>query len=429
MARTNQGFGCNLNCSLVSYYKNGEVSARLHRDDEEELEQNQPIVVVSLGAVRSVEFVDNRQESFRRNALTTAPKEGSVYVMRAGCQQKFRHRVRMCKRVKDYRISLSFRAFVPQMNRASSTMSMNVSNAEAEASDCSFTTPNSKVSNTSVAPDLSPIAELPSSTSRRVSPVIVKPLKQLLPQQKPPIYPTGSTPFKRRSSPPTPPAMSPNPMAKNPPIDLPRISNPVECGYSPFPSHMNSSKLTSNAENPCPNEKICVIFGTSMTERVNPALMSKRNRTVENVSSSGANIDDIRKLAGDFHHENIKSIHKIDKLIISVGTNDVKWFNCFTKDLKRELQPKLVRLVQELKVLYPSAQILFHTVLPIRIIYKYTAASIHQFNNLLLEICFQYGCIFFDCFARFLDQKGVFYNRTLFRDNFHLNDIGLKVFC
>ena len=429
MNKINSEFGCRLNCSLVTFYKDGEVSARLHRDDEAELDQNQPIIVVSLGASRSVEFVDNRQESFRRNALAESPKEGSVYVMRAGCQQRFRHRVRMCKKIKDFRISLSFRAFIPPPDRPSQLIGVNASTAQA--SDCSFATPNSKVSNTSVAPALqntsnssvcSPIAE-------KLSPLVIKPLDELLTDHKPPPYPRGSTPFKLK---PSPAPVSTEQLTKNSSVNLSAIRHPVDCGYSPFPSHVESSKLAPSAISSGPNnvnEKICVLFGTSITERVDPTLMSKGNRTVVNMSSSGANIDNIRQLASDFHYENPKSIHKIDKIIISVGTNDVKWFNCYAKDMKRELKPKLVKLVQELKQLYPSAHISFHTVLPIKIVYKYTAASIHQFNNLLLEVCTQNGCTFFDCFARFLDRQGVFYNSSLFRDNWHLNDIGLKVLC
>ena len=89
------------------------MRARLHCDDEAELDHTQPIAVVSLGAVRNVEFVDNKQESFRTTARTLKPANGSLYLMKAGCQQAFRHRVRMNKRVKDFRISISFRSFIP----------------------------------------------------------------------------------------------------------------------------------------------------------------------------------------------------------------------------------------------------------------------------------------------------------------------------
>jgi alkylated DNA repair dioxygenase AlkB len=109
--KINSEFGHKLNCALVSFYRNGEVCARLHADDEVKIDQTQPIVDVSLGVVRTVQFVDNKQESFRSDALTLHPSEGSVYTMKAECQQNFRHRVRMNKRVKHFRIGLSFRAF------------------------------------------------------------------------------------------------------------------------------------------------------------------------------------------------------------------------------------------------------------------------------------------------------------------------------
>jgi lysophospholipase L1-like esterase len=177
------------------------------------------------------------------------------------------------------------------------------------------------------------------------------------------------------------------------------------------------------------SEKLCVIFGTSITEHVDGGMLSKKDRTVVNVSSPGANIDDIRMMANDFHQENLRSIHKIEQIVVSVGTNDIKWYNSYDRNLRRDMKPKLILLIQELKQLYTSAQIYFHTVLPMRVVYKYTAASVHQFNNLLYEVCCQFRCFFFDCFARFLDQQGIFYNRTLFRDNWHLSNAGLRVLC
>ena len=71
-----------------------------------------------------------------------------------------------------------------------------------------------------------------------------------------------------------------------------------------------------------PNFSFVIYFGLSITEHVNGGLMSRENRTVVNASSSGADLDDIRQTAEDFHHENLLSIHKIDEIIVSVGTND-----------------------------------------------------------------------------------------------------------
>ena len=411
MDKVNSAFGCDLNCLLVSFYKSGAVGARLHCDDEEELDHNQPIVVVSLGAVRTVQFVGNNQESFRSNALTISPSSGSAYVMRAGCQQRFRHRVRVLKKIKGYRVSLSFRAFVPSSTRQCDNQAGNVSSLS------SFATPGSKID---ITPSLPASQDPPSSPS----PLVIKPIHELLstenfPSHKPPSHPqlhdVNSTPHIKKLG------LRPSKTGED------DITSPVVCGYSPFPSQNTSSKTTANPSNS--NEKICVIFGTSITEGVNEKMMSQGKRTVVNCSSSGANIDDIRQLASDFHHDNIQSIHKVDKLIVSVGTNDVKWYNSFSRNLRRDFKHKLVKLVLELKQLYPHAQINFHTVLPIRIVYKYTASSIHQFNNLLLEVCTEYHCFFFDCFSRFLDRQGIFYNRELYRDNWHLNNSGLKVLC
>ena len=420
--KINSDFGHKLNCALVSFYRNGEVCARLHADDEAELDQTQPIVVVSLGAVRTVQFVDNKQESFRSNALTLQPSEGSVYTMKAGCQQKFRHRVRMNKRIKDFRISLSFRAFQHDVRDNTGAPLMTPADASSPISiqsDASFATAGSRASVSQITVD-EPVR----------SPVIVKQLHELivpdiLSSEKP-------TKFSlRRSHSPEPDTPQPAAKTSSPlPInsrDLSSINvtSHEEQGYSPFPAHA----ANSSADIPATKEKLCVIFGTSITEFVEEDLMSKGNRTVVNISSTGATIDNIRRMAADFHFENPKSVHKIDKIIVSVGTNDIKWYNSFQRNMRHDIKPKLVSLIEDLKRLYPSAQIHFHTVLPMRIVYKYTAVSVHQFNNILFELCCQYGCFFLDCFARFLDKNGTFYNRALFRDNWHLNNAGLKVLC
>ena len=415
MTDFNTKYGYSLNCSLVSFYKNGKVRARLHSDDESELDHTQPIVVVSLGAVRTVEFVDKAQESFRHNALSLHPSEGSLYVMHAGCQQSFQHRVRMNKKVKDFRISLSFRSFVrssdselpkpPPLNLASSPV----------RSDASFATCGSEAA----SPQGSP------TETDKTSPVIVKPLSELVDFDK-----LLSTRPVFKLKPTVPPPVQATSDRRNISLrkgstEISSIHSSVAPGYSPFPSHVEHTVLSKDETQS--SEKVCVIFGTSITEHVSGPVMSKKNRTVVNVSSSGANINDIRMMANDFHQENLRSIHKIDKIVVSVGTNDIKWYNCYARNMRRDMKPKLVLLVKELKQLFPSAQIYFHTVLPMRVVYKYTAASVHQFNNLLYEVCSQYNCFFFDCFARFLDHQGNFYSRALFRDNWHLNNAGLKV--
>ena len=85
LGKVNAAYGCTLNSVLAAYYRNGSVSVRLHSDNEESLDPTQPIVVVSIGATRRVDFVDNEQESFRANTIVLNPSDPlSLLVYRLG---------------------------------------------------------------------------------------------------------------------------------------------------------------------------------------------------------------------------------------------------------------------------------------------------------------------------------------------------------
>ena len=416
LGKVNCDFNCNLNSALVAYYKNGSVSARLHHDGEKSLDPSQPIVVVTSGAVRRVEFVDNNQESFRSSVLTIDPANCSVYVMKPGCQEGFRHRVRMDQRVKEPRISISFRCILSESDKVAQA---NTPSATTPNS-VDFVTPDSKHSSCDIASSPHTVSGALQSITKDKR---TEELHKRFPGLALPGPPSVTAPKKPLTD-----ADSPLTSRQH----VPPIKGTTE-GYSPFgTSHLESSWLASTAVPPLPgsdSEKLCILLGTSITQHVDGSLMSKKGRTVVNLSASGANIEHLRKMAGDFHYENPHSIHKVDKIVVSVGTNDIKWYNCHINSLRREFKPKLIALIQDLKLLFPYASISFQTVLPIRIVYNYTVDSVHQFNNLLLEVCSQFSCTFFDCFSRFLDREGVHPNKLLYRDNWHLSDIGLKVLC
>ena len=286
MGTINEQHGTKLNSCLVSYYRNGHVRARLHCDDEAELDHTQPIAVVSLGAVRNVEFVDNKQESFRTTARTLKPANGSLYVMKAGCQQAFRHRVRMNKRVKDFRISISFRSFIPPSSVADPDQVP--APVSPMHSDASFATCGSQASS-------------PLSSTSPISPVVVKPVDVLLSDAmsqatnarnkfslRLPVSTTTGNAVDSRTVIPTSHSTQ---LTTVPPSAslLPDVE-----GYSPFPQTLCTTSSAKPAVLDRCSERVCVIFGTSITEYVDGGLMSRGNRTVVNVSSSGADIDDIR---------------------------------------------------------------------------------------------------------------------------------------
>jgi lysophospholipase L1-like esterase len=367
MEQINTRFGLKMNSALVSFYKNGSVKSGLHADNEEMLDSSQPICVLSIGAERLVEFCDNRVEAFRTPALRLIPEDCSLYIMKAGCQELFRHRVRMNKMVHKERIAISFRCFVPGPAAAISTPK-------------------------------------PSSALQH--------------------------PWKG-------------------------VSPSLGIGNSPGFHYDHSTNTSSfNKSHGHNSERLCLLFGTSITKRVEAELLSKGSRTVVNISNSGARIHHILDDVRSFHRDNPSSAYSVDKIIFCLGTNEMKWFNSNLHSVSKFFKSKLVNLVKESKYLFPQAQIIFHCLLPIRVIYNYTAQSVQDFNDLLYNVCMEYGCVYADqCFDHFLavnrtngnwfknkygqplwDKSGpnhefVDYNKQLYWDNLHLNDAGLKVLC
>ena len=77
--------------------------------------------------------------------------------------------------------------------------------------------------------------------------------------------------------------------------------------------------------NPLPklSTKTAVIFGTSMTLKVDGNRLGKDRRNVVNCSQSGAKIKDIHEMVENFYLNN-SNLVDVDKIIFSFGTNDNK---------------------------------------------------------------------------------------------------------
>ena len=378
--------GYRLNCVLVSYYASGECNTRLHDDAEKCIDSNQPICILSIGAKRRIEWVDKLQESYRDPVQFLDPADSSLYTMKAGCQERFLHRVRKNKRVREGRYCLSFRCFVEDWD-------------------------NVEPSNTGLlSRNLCGISHIQST------PVPEHSNTEVLDQ------PQESEMTKESTT--------PDPVKKA--MLFSNISNPsnVRNGYSPFPNQdqMTLSNLGHSSVSR-PNKKLCVLFGTSITTRVDPKILSRKDTTIVNRSVSGARIRDIHDSMYDFYYENINHTHSVSKVLFSLGTNEIKNFNSFKFSTSKFYEP-VVNLVKQTKLLFPLAEIIFQCLLPIRATYRYSANSVHEFNELLIKICRKYDCIFLDCFGLFLDGNGFDINEDLYWDNYHLNDKrGIRLLC
>ena len=105
----NKKYDIDLNSCLVTYYKDGNSNLRLHHDGEKDMDSSEPICVVTVGAVRTVEFLGRYQHWQDDPLLSLNPASGSLYVMNPGCQDIFRHRVVANNTINKERYSLSFR--------------------------------------------------------------------------------------------------------------------------------------------------------------------------------------------------------------------------------------------------------------------------------------------------------------------------------
>ena len=372
LEKINNKYDCDLNSALVTHFKTGEASIRLHDDDEVEMDPSQPICVVSIGANRKVEFVNKNQNDFRYTTLSFEPEDSSLYVMRPGCQKYFLHRVRKNKRIKNERFSISFRRFIPAKERAE-----HVTN-----------TP----SNQTAYPALNLMDKFESS----------------------PIVSTTNTVLQSHSS-----------------TNKMQFSDTSVPGYSPFSRDIKcvDRNDTATSKTSCSKNKFCVIFGTSITENVDGDILSRKSRKVINCSVPGAKIGDIRQEIQDFCADNPGVINHVDRVILCIGVNDIKFFDGIRYDIFKRFRSPLTNLVKLIKYLLPEAQVIIKCVLPMTRYYRYIVQTIHDFNLLLLEICGKNGCIFLDCFADFLDYYGCEKDDSLYRDRWHLNGEGLKVLC
>ena len=90
MQNINDRYNTQLDSCLIAYYSSGSVTYPLHADDEMSLDQNSPIYNITVGSDRLIEFCDIRTKVKLGYANVS---EGSILVMKKGCQQNLRHQL------------------------------------------------------------------------------------------------------------------------------------------------------------------------------------------------------------------------------------------------------------------------------------------------------------------------------------------------
>jgi len=109
--RVNRKMGTNFNGILVNRYEDGSEKIGAHSDNTTEL-SNKKVVGISLGATRKIRFrgMDSTgKKAIKGNFIDKQLVHGSLYTMEGMFQYEFTHEVPVEMRVKDVRISLTFR--------------------------------------------------------------------------------------------------------------------------------------------------------------------------------------------------------------------------------------------------------------------------------------------------------------------------------
>ncbi len=104
-----QVVGAPFNSVLVNWYRDGQDAMGWHSDDEPELGPRPTIAMLSLGAQRELRF---RQKD-RRDSFNLALPHTSLLVMAGRLQSLWQHELPRRRRVKEARLSLTFRWVKP----------------------------------------------------------------------------------------------------------------------------------------------------------------------------------------------------------------------------------------------------------------------------------------------------------------------------
>jgi alkylated DNA repair dioxygenase AlkB len=103
------------NAVLANAYRDGRDSMGWHADNEQELGPRPVIASLSLGAPRRFLLRPaRRQAGVGMGSFGMTLENGSLLLMKAGCQQRYRHALPRTRRTTGLRINLTYRSLKPR---------------------------------------------------------------------------------------------------------------------------------------------------------------------------------------------------------------------------------------------------------------------------------------------------------------------------
>ena len=196
---------------------------------------------------------------------------------------------------------------------------------------------------------------------------------------------------------------------------------------TPNPNCAAKSHLPPSSKN------VTIILGTSITTGLKPAKLcgnpsrpSNSNNEVLNLSVRGYKIEDISRTVDKLYTGELENHRGTEHLcptniIISVGTNDIRWKRRGVANLYTPVS----KLLNKVKMLYPNTNIYVQGSLPMGIEHRNTVSNCLEYNKLLQRCCRESLCYYMDVFDEFLDRRGHLPEKSIYGDAVHLNNVGL----
>ena len=176
-----------------------------------------------------------------------------------------------------------------------------------------------------------------------------------------------------------------------------------------------------------PAECITLIAGDSFAERLDVGRLSKSKKKVINIAKGGSRIKHTENSIKKYVTENPNV--EIEKIIISVGTNDIR--HC--PEGVGHLKGPLKYLAKTIKELSPKSKVYFQSLIPLPLLNNKHApqivSNILYFNKIVRNLCVYERFYYINVFNQLLDHRGQFRNDSLFKKNgdIHLNDRGMGI--
>lgn len=177
---------------------------------------------------------------------------------------------------------------------------------------------------------------------------------------------------------------------------------PVSCNGRVADHELPLTEKLPESSTPTPKRNICLVAGDSYAARLDAGLLGKRRVAVEKVAKGGARIDDVCRQVENFFAANPDVC--VDKLFVSVGTNDLRKCHNGINHLKGPLK----HLSRTIKKLSPDSKVFFQSLLPLPMRSSNdweTNAKICDFNIILYENCMYNRFYYIDAYMPFCNGR------------------------